>query len=97
MKSISLESINVTLTSGGRLPLKCSFAVGELIYVWGPKTSLGVLKMEDNDIYQACKDYLYQQGQGFNSLSEAIAVAVRDKWPNWERLPRPRENDDSDE
>ncbi len=74
------------ITLRGHIPLECSFAVRGVIYRWGSTTPLLATIIENNALYQGCLDFLYQEGKEFASLDEAIMVATRDKWPNWEKL-----------
>jgi len=92
MNPISEDRIKDTLTVKGYLPSECCFLAEGIIYRWGPKSRLAAIRIEDNELYRACKEYLRQHGKEFASLDEAIAIATRDKWPNWEKLPRPPED-----
>src|SRR4051794_29481041 len=92
MRPISLQEVTAALTGDGFLPLACSFAVSGVIYRWGPKSRLIALRIEDNDLYEACMNYLYEEGREFSSLDEAVATAKRDNWPHWERLPGAQKN-----
>jgi hypothetical protein len=86
MNEIPFEQIRDTLTLQGDIPLECSFSVGGVIYLWGPMIPLQARRIRSNALFQACLTYLRSHSRSFGSLDEAIATAIRDKWPNWEQL-----------
>ena len=91
MNAVPFEEVRDVLTRGGNAPIECSFLVGGVIYIWGPSARLAAYRIERNDLYQACVNYLHQQGRDFPSLDRAIDVARRERWPHWDRLPPPPE------
>lgn len=84
---VSRSDVEDALTWGGTRPLACAFLACGVIYGWGPVSRLRAFRMEDNELYQACASYLAARGKDFRSVPLAIAAAVREKWPHWDRLP----------
>lgn len=71
------------LTEGG-IPIQCSFLLNGMIHTWNPlEEYLSVQLIDDDLLCFECETYLQRIGAVFFSISEVIARAETQKWPNW--------------
>lgn len=55
-----------------------------LVACWIPDIGLRALVIEDDELAQACKQYLNRRGaRQFTDLGEIYRTAVAEQWPDW--------------
>jgi len=82
------------LTYEGTNPVEYAFLVDDAIYVWNPDAYLQRLGLHSSALSRACKDHLRATNRTFESLDEAIATIIAQKWRNWEKLLGPCDRDE---
>jgi len=81
---VSEERILRELTQDGVFPIERFFLMEGMVCSWNP-TEGGVLlhRIEDNQLFGACREYVRSRGSTYRSLGAVLEVAEQEKWEGW--------------